>query len=376
MLSRRRALGLGAAAAASALLAEAGPIPAIGPAAASPTSPSGGPLIPPIRPRSDWAGELAPVGELVAEDDVRFLLVHHTASTNDYGPDDVTGQLRDFYTFHTSAEKGWPDIAYNFLIDRFGGIWEGRAGSIAGPVRGDATGGSQGFALLCSLIGNHAEEPMTEAARSSLVQLLAWLGATYGIDTAPGSTVSFRSRGSSRWPEGADVEARTISGHRDMSTTTCPGEFVYTALEADLPAEVWALQGDGVAPEDGPASSTTTDGAAADSTTSELPGSDPPADPTTTSAATDPGSAPAGVGPDDGSTGTSSGADGAATGQAALGSGAEEATDSGGTGRGWALAAATGTAAAAGGAMVYLNHRAGSAVPGDGEGDGTDPDAP
>ncbi len=295
-MSRRRALHLGAAAAAAtALPAIAVPDrPPLGlrPVGASPLDAAA--LRPDIRPRSDWAGDDNPPGQLEVEDDVRFLLVHHTASTNDYGPDDVVDQLLGFHRFHTGPEKGWPDIAYNFLIDRFGGIWEGRAGSADGPVRGDATGGSQGYALLCSLIGDHAAQPVTDAARTSLVQLLAWLGATYEVDTAPGAMVSFPSRGSSRWPAETEVVARTISGHRDMSTTTCPGDQAYALLETDIPTAVWALQSSAAlpgGPDDPDGAPATTD--TVDSTTSPAPDStDPPvsdeAAPSTTTAAPPP----------------------------------------------------------------------------------------
>ena len=89
---------------------------------------------PTIRPRSEWGEDLRPTGPLGSElpGGVSFLLVHHTAGAN-----------------------GYPPVAYNFLVDAYGGIWEGRQGSLAGPVKGDATGGSQGYAL--SLI--HISEP-------------------------------------------------------------------------------------------------------------------------------------------------------------------------------------------------------------------------
>lgn len=231
-------LGLGAAAVAATVLIP-GTQAAASVGAVAQTADS---LRPTIRPRTDWAGDLGAKGELVPEDDVRFLLVHHTASTNDYRPEDVAGRIRSFYEFHTGPEKGWPDVAYNFFVDRYGGIWEGRQGSIEGPVRGDATGGSQGFALLCSLIGNHQEGPVTAEQQAGLVQLLAWLGETYGLDTAPGALTTFVSRGSSRWPQGAEVTTATISGHRDMSTTTCPGDFAYPLLAQEIPSQVSALR--------------------------------------------------------------------------------------------------------------------------------------
>ena len=174
--------------------------------------------------RSEWAGGLGPTGTIDPENDVRFLLVHHTVANNTYAEGDVAGILRSYYHFHTSAEKGWPDIAYNFLVDRFGRVWEGRAGSIAGPVQGSATGGSQGFALLCAFIGDHSSNDPSEEAIDAMGRLLGSLANRYGISVAAGSTTTFTSRGSNKHPEGTQVTASTISAHRDMSQTACPGD--------------------------------------------------------------------------------------------------------------------------------------------------------
>lgn len=246
-ISRRAALGLGGAAVVASTIGVGAPAGARPPAGRRTTGPrpavaSVAALQPEIRPRSDWGADLPVTGEILPEDDVRFLLVHHTASTNDYGPDQVVGQIRGFYEFHTGPEKGWPDVAYNFFVDRFGTIWEARAGSMAGPVRGDATGGSQGHALLCSLIGDHGRAPVSDEALDSLTRLLAWLAERHGIDTRPGATVGFISRGSNLWPEGAPVTARTISGHREMSMTSCPGDFAFTLLDGTIPRRVVELR--------------------------------------------------------------------------------------------------------------------------------------
>ncbi|HEY7824423.1 MAG TPA: N-acetylmuramoyl-L-alanine amidase, partial [Acidimicrobiia bacterium] len=111
---------------------------------------------------------------------MRFLIVHHSASRNGHSGADAPGILRSFYDYHTSAEKGWNDIAYNFLIDADGGIWEGRAGSLDGPVAGDATGGNQGFSQLVCIIGDYNTARPSQASLSSLVWLLAWLADRYG----------------------------------------------------------------------------------------------------------------------------------------------------------------------------------------------------
>lgn len=197
-----------------------------------------------VRPRADWADGLLPTGELRQErpEDVQFLLVHHTASGNRYNPEDVPGLLRGFYAFHTGPDKNWPDVAYNFFVDRFGTIWEGRAGSLAGPVMPDATGGSQGFAQLGCFIGDHQAQAPSDAARLAMTTLLAALADTYGIETMPGAMTAFVSRGSNRWPAGTSVTTTTIAGHRDMSQTACPGDFAYDLVQRVLPTEVTALR--------------------------------------------------------------------------------------------------------------------------------------
>ena len=193
-----------------------------------------------ILPRDVWGADLPPTGPMTAEapGDVRFLLVHHSASPNDYSAGQSIRYLRSFYHYHTSAEKGWPDIAYNFLVDRHGQIFEGRQGSIGSPVQGDATGGSQGFALLTCFIGDHRDVTPTDAAQSAMVALLSWLANGYGID--PDSTVEFVSRGSNLHPEGKEVVTPTITGHRTMSRTTCPGDMAFDLVENSFPQQVTA----------------------------------------------------------------------------------------------------------------------------------------
>ncbi|HET7488160.1 MAG TPA: N-acetylmuramoyl-L-alanine amidase [Acidimicrobiales bacterium] len=183
-----------------------------------------------VIPRAAWGGDLPPAGPLHPEPDVRFLLVHHSVDPgNDYAEADVPGILRTFVRFHT-ADKGWPDLAYNFLVDRFGRVWEGRTGSLAGPVAGDATGGNQGFDQLCCFIGNHQAADPSAPAFAAMGRLLGGLGRRYGVDLSPGATVTFASRGSNRHPAGTVVTAATVAGHRDMSRTQCPGDLVYACL--------------------------------------------------------------------------------------------------------------------------------------------------
>jgi hypothetical protein len=194
-----------------------------------------------VRPRSDWAAGLSASGELAQEapGDVRLLVVHHSASPNGYAANEVPEILRGFHAFHTGAAKGWPDVAYNFFVDAFGTVWEGRAGSLAGPVRPDATGGSQGWSQICCFVGDHSSEPPTAAAQTSMTALLAALADRYAVD--PGTTTTFVSRGSNKWPAGVSVTTATIAGHRDVSLTSCPGDAAYALVERKFPRRVAAL---------------------------------------------------------------------------------------------------------------------------------------
>lgn len=252
---------------------------------------------PTIRPRSDWAGDRGPTGPLTEEaaGDVKFLLVHHTETPNGYAADAVARQLRGMFEFHTGKEKGWPDIAYNFLVDAHGGIWEGRAGSVDGPVKGSATGGSQGFAQLCCFIGNHTSEPPTEAAQQAMSALLAWLAGRYGIDLSAGPTITFVSRGSNKWPAGATVTTDPIAGHRDMSQTECPGDACYPLVRGALLTGAQALAG--AAPAPAPTQPTPTESATPPAPADAQPAAAPEPTGTPTSPATSPPASPATIPP-------------------------------------------------------------------------------
>ena len=223
-LSRRAFVGsaVGAAAMSVAFGAQARPVTSTG---AQPLVVADGLS---IMPREAWGSDLPPKGPLESED-VRFLLVHHTATSNSIP--DQRQLIRNIFAFHTSGTKGWNDVAYNFFVGPDGTVWEGRAGSMAGPVQASATGGNQGYAQLVCLLGDFSQVPPTAAMQQSLVRLLAHLSVRYDLSTWKDATASFISRGSNKWSAGRSVAARTISGHRDMTYTACPGNAAYSLLD-------------------------------------------------------------------------------------------------------------------------------------------------
>ena len=192
-----------------------------------------------IHPREAWGADLPPVGPIQPEEPL-FLLVHHTQSPNSYPAGGDRNVIRSVYGYHTGPDKRWPDVCYQFFIGRDGDIWEGRAGALDGPVMADATGGSQGWGQLVCLLGDFTSVPPTAAARAALVQLLAWLAQRYSIETGPGATASFVSRGSNKFSAGTNITVATVSGHRDVTYTECPGNTFYPDVHATLPADVHA----------------------------------------------------------------------------------------------------------------------------------------
>ena len=161
--------------------------------------------------------------------------VHHTASANNYAPEDVPGIIRGFYAYHTRPEadggRGWCDIGYNFLVDRFGRIFEGRAGGIASTVIGVHTGGFNSRTIGIAAIGDFSTAAVPAALTESLSQLIAWKFSIHRI--MAGATVQMVSGGGeSKYPLGTVVEFPTIYGHRDAGLTACPGQNLYDLLPA------------------------------------------------------------------------------------------------------------------------------------------------
>ena len=83
---------------------------------------------------------------------IKAGFVHHTVDANSYTSAQVPAIIRGIYSFHTKS-RGWSDIGYNFLIDRFGRTWEGRAGGVDQPVIGAHTGGYNSQLFGAAAIG-------------------------------------------------------------------------------------------------------------------------------------------------------------------------------------------------------------------------------
>jgi flagellar hook assembly protein FlgD len=160
---------------------------------------------------------------------VRFAVVHHTAGTNSYSASQSAAIVRGIQRYHVLA-NGWNDIGYNFLIDKYGQVFEGRGGGVDRNVVGAHAQGFNTGSTGVSMLGTYSSSTISSAARSALVRLLAWRLDVAHVD--PRGALTWVSGGNPKYPAGTHVRLRTIAGHRDTGPTSCPGNALYAELPA------------------------------------------------------------------------------------------------------------------------------------------------
>lgn len=176
------------------------------------------PAMPTIYTRAQWgADEKIRNTKNLRYGTVSAGFVHHTVNANDYTEAQVPGILRSIYAYHVKS-RGWSDIGYNFLVDRFGRIWEGRYGGIDKNVVGAHTLGYNDYAFAMSAIGNFDVVQPPEVMIQAYGQLFAWKLALNGVNPASTAQVVGKST------------FQAINGHRDAGKTACPGQYLYAQL--------------------------------------------------------------------------------------------------------------------------------------------------
>ncbi len=186
---------------------------------------------PPIVPRSAWLADARRPQPLPHYDDkVVAVFVHHTDSPNGYACADAPRIIRYLYAGQTGG-RDWDDIGYNFLVDRCGTIYEGRAGGVDRAVTGAHTQGFNHRTAGIAALGTFtAGVPVPRAMIDAIAALAAWKLGLSGID--PRAQVHLTSSSShSRYVAGTTATLPAIIGHDHGYQTNCPG----AALTARLP---------------------------------------------------------------------------------------------------------------------------------------------
>ncbi|MEG8279486.1 peptidoglycan recognition protein family protein [Streptomyces sp. AHA2] len=158
---------------------------------------------------------------------VKAAFVHHTASGNGYSCSQVPSLIRSIYRYHVKS-MGWRDIGYNFVVDKCGKIYEGRAGGVAKPVLGAHTLGFNSNSMGIAVLGTYGSKKPAKAAVKAVARLSAWKLGLHGMN--PKKKTTLKSAGSNLYGKGKKVRLNVISGHRDGFKTECPGGKLYAKL--------------------------------------------------------------------------------------------------------------------------------------------------
>ena len=149
---------------------------------------------------------------------IQVGFVHHTDSANNYSSASVPAMIRGMYAYHVQT-LGWNDIGYNFLVDRFGRIWEGRYGGMDKPVVGAQTLNYNSVSLGVSAIGQYDVAAVPQAMTNAFKAVFAWKFSLANIPATGTSPVVYKGKYLQR-----------VSGHRNAFSTACPGRYLYAKL--------------------------------------------------------------------------------------------------------------------------------------------------
>ncbi|MDL5154988.1 N-acetylmuramoyl-L-alanine amidase [Actinomycetospora termitidis] len=178
-----------------------------------------------------WPPEYSPTTKAVT--------IHHTAESNDYSPEQSAAIVRGIYAYH-AKQNGWGDIGYNALVDKYGTIFEGRAGGLDRPVVAAHAGGFNRDTFGIAMMGNLSDTAPTPATLTSVEKLAAWkLGGMYR-DAAAKVTLTSNGGGTSKFAKGNDATVDAVFAHRDVGNTACPGNAGFAAMDT-IRAEVTKL---------------------------------------------------------------------------------------------------------------------------------------
>ncbi|HEV7865109.1 MAG TPA: peptidoglycan recognition family protein [Acidimicrobiia bacterium] len=186
---------------------------------------------PPVVTRAEWGAD-----ESIRKNNQKYapitkLFVHHTVTEADADP---AATVRAIYAYHVQG-NGWDDIGYNFLVDSQGRVYEGRwardyatgekptgedlnENGVVGAHVLNHNAGAAGVAML----GDFSNGEPTQAARDTLVKLMAWKADRHNIDVMGNDPFTTS--------EGVVEYFPNLAGHRDAGQTECPGDRLYPLL--------------------------------------------------------------------------------------------------------------------------------------------------
>ena len=227
----------------AAMTLSASPAPVTQPATASVAAPATVPVVAPaattanglpvaVTTRAEWGANASYMSWDPEYARAGHVVVHHTAGTNSYSAGQSASIVRGIYYYH-AVVLDWGDIGYNFLVDKFGTVFEGRSGSVAAPagrmsIGAHARGVNTGT-MGISMMGDYSTVSPSDAQLSSVGKMAGWFLKRAGISDVTG-WAGLHVWTTERYQAGSTISMPRILGHRDVGYTTCPGNVGYSKL--------------------------------------------------------------------------------------------------------------------------------------------------
>ncbi|MDU2597244.1 MAG: peptidoglycan recognition protein, partial [Dermabacter sp.] len=177
--------------------------------------------------REEWNADTVDSSRLSYAKELKAICIHHTGGSNTYTAAQSPQVVRGMFTYHTKT-LGWADLGYNVVVDKYGQIFEGRAGGLHRNVAGAHARGFNTGSCGISVMGDYMDIPVPTAALNAIATVAAWkLASTftqdvYGTETWTVTTSNVKRNGTFSMPH--------LFAHRDVNYTDCPGDTYYGHL--------------------------------------------------------------------------------------------------------------------------------------------------
>ncbi|WRS30242.1 FG-GAP-like repeat-containing protein [Actinomycetaceae bacterium MB13-C1-2] len=161
---------------------------------------------------------------------VQGAVVHHTESSKDGYTKAQVPQLIQNIQYYHAVTRGWGDIGYNLIVDAYGGVWEGRVGSLTNQVQGAHAYGANYETFGIAMLGSYTKVAPPTVARQAMSKAIAWKLNQVGVKSA---TTKIQVPGAWNLEAGsaAKISVPAVSAHRDVGPTDCPGDAFYAQMD-------------------------------------------------------------------------------------------------------------------------------------------------
>lgn len=169
-----------------------------------------------IIPRNEWTDLPPDRSRINLMNGIGLMTIHHSGFTKPWDDDrwqtthDMVQYIRGFHSGTTTGQRGWADIAYHFVIDRAGRVWQGR------PLvyQGAHVKGHNEHNLGICLLGNFDMQRPSAAQCASLDTFVQFIRNVYQVPTD------------------------RIFTHGELGTTSCPGKQLQAFVSRQRPTWV------------------------------------------------------------------------------------------------------------------------------------------